>query len=165
MLQKDSCHRTEIKLLFLINSYAMPISCAKCNVSLPDFEELTYRFCPNCGATITDEKSQAKHALDTIPPDALPRPDAEFDHEVRRYNLNQHSPKIPEHTLAPDIPKGTRRATIKPPSTPPPAVFFRETTNGLAIQSGVKEKRRKAWIWLALGVGGGVILVWWLLGI
>ena len=147
----------------------MPISCTKCNVSLPDLKEISYRFCPNCGATISDEESQSTHALGTIPPDTLPEPDVKINPEVHRYNSNQQSPNVPEHTLAPDIPKGTHRPPIMPPSTPRPTDFFRENPNEHPLKSGVKQEqrktKRKAWIWLALGAGAGIILVWWLLGI
>ena len=147
----------------------MALSCAKCKVSLPDLKEISYRFCPNCGAPIFDEENQSTHSLGTIPPDTLPEPKVEVSHEVHRYNSNQQSHSVPEHTLAPDIPKGTHRLPIIPPSTPRPADFFRETTNEQPLKSGGKQKQRKAkhkaWIWLALGAGAGIILVWWLFGI
>ncbi|MGD8256824.1 MAG: hypothetical protein PVH56_04570 [Desulfobacterales bacterium] len=147
----------------------MPISCKKCNVSLPDLKEISYRFCPNCGATIFDEENQSTHSLGTIPPDTLPKPKVEVNHEVRRHNSNQQPLDVPEHTLAPDIPKGTHHPPIVPPSTSRPADFFREITNEQPLKSEVKQERRmvkhKAWILLALCAGVGIILVWWLLGI
>lgn len=105
----------------------MEPSCPKCNKPLPEVETLEFRFCPHCGAEITDEPRQMEDAFLTIPPDPPPQkadrqpvdlsPETEITATVK-VSFN-------DETIAPQTATNRQQLKLKPPDSPPPASFYR----------------------------------------
>jgi hypothetical protein len=105
----------------------MEQTCPRCSKALPDVETLKFRFCPHCGAEIAPEPRQIEDAYLTIPPDPpLPpadhrpmdfRPESEIkEPAVDRFN---------DQTGEPQSESDRQPLELKPPTSPPPAGFFR----------------------------------------
>ena len=104
----------------------MPLKCPKCHTDLPEQSGLEYRFCPRCGAGITEPADKIEGNFQTIPPDlhraAGPRreqvPKPERIKKAPADDINQ--------TLEPEITaKSEPRPEILPPPGSPPPSFYR----------------------------------------
>jgi hypothetical protein len=105
----------------------MEPSCPKCSKPLPETETLEFRFCPHCGAEITTKLQQLDDAYLTIPPDSPP-PQA----DRRAMDLSPQTEKritvtdpFDDQTREPQPMASRQEPKLTPPSTPPPASFFR----------------------------------------
>ncbi len=104
----------------------MSLICPKCNTSLPENDELQYRFCPRCGAEITTPDAQRTDNFQTIPPDLSFTNAQDQEKESDPVRVDTPPVSIPDQTMEPVIPeKSKHRPELVPPPGPPPASFFR----------------------------------------
>ena len=107
----------------------MQKSCPKCSRQLPELVNLKYRFCPHCGAEITDESEKHEDVFLTIPPDSAPRQPEQRPEDLAS-NTDAGRDPAPEErfndkTVAPQSVARRPRPELKPPDMPPPPGFFR----------------------------------------
>ena len=107
----------------------MDLSCPKCQKSLPEVETLKYRFCPHCGAEIPAEPGKLDNASLTIPPDLSKRQSKRTVDMVSPQTGENGSTTISlnDQTIAPQPVTKRPRPEIKPPDTPAPSSFFRNS--------------------------------------
>ena len=105
----------------------MQLECPKCNMQLPEVENLEYRFCPACGAEITVKPKKLDNAFLTVPPNlSAQRPGQKsktLDSETGPKVIFTETPD--EKTIAPQSMPKLRQPELKAPDTPPPSSFHR----------------------------------------
>jgi hypothetical protein len=105
----------------------MELTCPKCSNTLPEVENVKYRFCPHCGAEIAAESQQLDDAYLTIPPDS---PAPRDDHRLTDLNLKTDkkisvADEFNDQTIEPQMMTDRPKPELKPPVEPPPPGFFR----------------------------------------
>jgi hypothetical protein len=104
----------------------MSINCPKCKTSLPEHDELQYRFCPRCGAEITASKTETVENFLTIPPDLNDTVTQRRERTADQQIVEMHRATPINQTLEPVIAeKSTTRPEVVPPPGPPPTSFYR----------------------------------------
>jgi len=112
----------------------MQKSCPKCSRQLPEVATLKYRFCPHCGAEITDDPTAHGDVFLTIPPDSAPRQPGQWPEDLGSNTNAGRQPALEKrfNDQAVASQPGARRPkpALKPPDTPPPPGFFRTAAAG-----------------------------------
>ena len=105
----------------------MSLTCPKCNMRLPENDELEYHFCPRCGAEIEVSGTAIADNFQTIPPDLYHPVTQHQKHSPHPESREMPPSQIPDQTMEPVIPATSKpRPELIPPPGPPPASFFRE---------------------------------------
>jgi len=131
----------------------MQTTCPKCSQKLPEVATLKYRFCPHCGAEITDEPKKHEDIFLTIPPAPAPRQPEQRPEDLRS-NTDAGKKSVPgehfdDHTIAPQPVARRPKPELKPPDIPPPPGFSRtaraEKTHpaGSPKKASLKQELRK----------------------
>jgi len=131
----------------------MQTTCPKCSQKLPEVETLKYRFCPHCGAEITEDPKKPEDIFLTIPPAPAPRHTEQRLADLRS-NSDAGKEPVPgepfnDHTIAPQPVARRPKPELKPPHIPPPPGFFRaapaEKTHpaGSPKKASLKQELRK----------------------
>jgi len=107
----------------------MQKSCPKCSRQLPEPVNFEYRFCPHCGAEITDEPEKHEDVFLTIPPDPAPRQPGQRPEDLASNTDAGRDPapgkRFNDQTVAPQSVSRRPKPELKPPDMPPPPGFFR----------------------------------------